>query len=145
MIAGDGYLILYIPGKTRDTMDDIQGTLSRFYAAFSKLDLDGMMMCFTDDSTSFFPIAHRATFLDGKDEIGDAFANVISKIRAAGLDGIKLEIEDVKVQRFGDAAIATFHIRDGDLSRRTLVLRRFHGDWLIQHLHASNAPLEETQ
>ena len=126
-------------------MDGIQGTLSRFNAAFSKLDLDGMMMCFTDDSTSFFPIAHRATFLDGKDEIGDAFANVISKIRAAGLDGIKLEVEDVKVQRFGDAAIATFHIRDGDLSRRTLVLRRLHGDWLIQHLHASNAPLEETQ
>jgi len=145
MIAGDGYLILYIPGKTRDTMDGIQGTLSRFNAAFSKLDLDGMMMCFADDSTSFFPIAHRATFLDGKDEIGDAFANVISKIHAEGLDGIKLEVEDVKVQRFGDAAIATFHIRDGDLSRRTLVLRRLHGDWLIQHLHASNAPLEETQ
>ena len=145
MIAGDGYLILYIPGKTRDTMDGIQGTLSRFNAAFSKLDLDGMMMCFADDSTSFFPIAHRATFLDGKDEIGEAFAKVISKIRAAGLDGIKLDVEDVKVQRFGDAAIATFHIRDGDLSRRTLVLRRVHDDWLIQHLHASNAPLEETQ
>ena len=49
-----------------------------------------------------------------------------------------------RVQRFGDAAIATFHIRDGDLSRRTLVLRRSHDEWLIQHLHASNAPLEET-
>ncbi len=119
--------------------------MSRFNAAFSKLDLDGMMMYFADESTSFFPIAHRATFLDGKDEIGEAFVKVISKIRAAGLDGIKLDVEDVKVQRFGDAAIATFHLRDGDLSRRTLVLRRVHDDWLIQHLHASNAPLEETQ
>ena len=125
-------------------MDDIQGTLSRFIASFSKLDLEGMMTYFAKDATSFFPIAHRATFLDGKEEIGNAFAKVISKIRAAGLNSIKLEIEDVKVQRFGDAAIATLHIRDGDLSRRTLVLRRVHDEWLIQHLHASNAPLEET-
>ncbi len=126
-------------------MDDIQGTLSRFITSFSKLDLEGMMTYFAKDATSFFPIAHRATFLDGKEEIGNAFAKVISKIRAAGLNSIKLEIEDVKVQRFGDAAIATLHIRDGDLSRRTLVLRRVHDEWLIQHLHASNAPLEETQ
>lgn len=135
----------YIPGKTRGTMDGIQGTLSRFNTAFSKLDLDGMMMCFANDATAFFPIAHRTTFLNGKEEIGEAFTNVISKIRAAGLNGIRLDLEDVKVQRFGNAAIATFHIRDGDLSRRTLVLRRSHDDWLIQHLHASNAPLEETQ
>ena len=126
-------------------MDVIQGTLSRFITAFSKLDLDGMMMCFANNATAFFPIAHQATFLDGKEEIVEAFANVISKIRAKGLNGIKLDLEDVNIQRFGDAAIATFHIRDGDLSRRTLVLRRLHDDWLIQHLHASNAPLEETQ
>jgi len=125
-------------------MDYIQETLSGFNIAFSKLDIDGMMIHFTNDATAFFPIAHRTTFLDGKEEIEAAFSRVLSKIRAAGLDGIRLDVEDVKVQRFGDAAIATFHIRDGDLSRRTLVLRRSHDDWLIQHLHASNAPLEET-
>jgi ketosteroid isomerase-like protein len=125
-------------------MDCIQGTLSRFITTFSKLDLEGMMMCFYNDATAFFPIAHRTTFLDGKAEIGEAFSNVISKIRTAGIISIRLDLEDVKVQRFGAVAIATFHIRDGDLSRRTLVLRRSHDDWLIQHLHASNAPLEET-
>lgn len=145
IITNYGYPIPYIPRKTRDTMNGIQGTLSRFIAAFSKLDLDGMLICFADDATSFVPITHQTTFLDGKDEIGNAFAKVISKIRAAGLNSIKLDLEDIKIQRFGDAAIATFHIRDGDLSRRTLVLRRVHDDWLIQHLHASNAPLEETQ
>jgi len=126
-------------------MDGIQGTLSRFTAAFSQLDLDGIMICYASDATAFFPIAHQATFLDGKEEISEAFAKVLSKIRAAGFNSIKLDLEDVKVQRFGDAAIATFHIRDGDLSRRTLVLTRSHDEWLIQHLHASNAPLEETQ
>ncbi len=139
-----GYPTPYIPGKTHNTMDGIQGTLSRFITTFSKLDLEGMMMCFYNDATAFFPIAHRTTVLDGKAEIGEAFSNVISKIRAAEINSIRLDLEDVKIQRFGDAAIATFHIRDGDLSRRTLVLRRSHDDWLIQHLHASNAPLEET-
>ena len=126
-------------------MDGIQETLSRFISAFSKLDLDDMMMCYADDATAFFPIAHQTTFLDGKEAINTAFSKVLSKIQASGLDRIKLDVEDVKVQRFGDAAIATFHIRDGDLSRRTLVLRRLHGEWLIQHLHASNAPLEDSQ
>ena len=138
------YPTLYIPGKTRDIMDGIQEILSRFVSAFSNLDLDDMMTCYADDATAFFPIAHQTKFLDGKEEISEAFSMVLSKIRAAGLDGIRLDVEDVKVQKFGDAAIATFHIRDGDLSRRTLVLRRLHDDWLIQHLHASNAPLEET-
>lgn len=131
--------------KTRGTMDGIQGTLSRFTAAFSRLDLDGMMICYANDATAFFPIAHHATFLDGKEEISEAFAKVLSKIRAAGFSSIKLDLEDVKVQRFGGAAIATFHIRDGDLSRRTLVLTRSRDEWLIQHLHASNASLEKTQ
>jgi ketosteroid isomerase-like protein len=131
--------------KTRGTMDGIQGTLSRFTAAFSQLDLDGMMICYANDATAFFPVAHHATFLYGKEEIREAFAKVLSKIRAAGFNSIKLDLEDVKVQRFGDASIATFHIRDGDLSRRTLVLTRSRDEWLIQHLHASNAPLEETQ
>ena len=126
-------------------MDGIKEKLNEFITAFSNLDIDGMMVQFADDATAFFPIAHRSTFLDGKKAIFDAFSNVISKIRAAGLDAIRLDVEDVKIQRFGDVAVATFHIRDGDLSRRTLVLRRLHDDWLIQHLHASNAPLEKIQ
>jgi len=70
-------------------MDGIQGTLSRFTAAFSQLDLDGMMICYASDATAFFPIAHHASFLDGKEEISEAFAKVISKIRAAGFNSIK--------------------------------------------------------
>lgn len=124
-------------------MDDIQGVLISFIDAFSRLDIEDMMSCYADDATAFFPIAHRTTFLDGKTEIRKAFAQVIAKVHAAGLSRLEMEPEDVKIQRLGDTAIATFHIRDGDLSRRTIVLRRLRGYWLIQHLHASNAPLEE--
>ena len=124
-------------------MEGIQGTLIDFLLAFSRLDLNGMMACFDDDATSFFPVSHHIVMLDGKGEIRDAFSKVISKTRASGQRSIKLEPEDVKSQIFGDTAIVTFHIRDGDLSRRTLVLRRRDGRWLIKHLHASNAPLGE--
>ena len=126
-------------------MEDIQGVLIKFIDAFSQLKLDAMMSCYADDATAFFPIAHRTTFLDGKEEIRDAFSEVIAKVHAAGLSSLKMEPEDVKIQRLGDTAIATFHIRDGDLSRRTLILRRKQEYWLIQHLHASNAPLETPQ
>lgn len=122
-------------------MDDIQGVLIRFITGFSGLDLEEMMACFTDDATAFFPIAHRTTFIDGKKEIAEAFSEVLSKIRAAGLDRIRLDPEDVNVQQIGDVALVTFHIRDDDLSRRTLVLRRMRDGWFIQHMHASNAPL----
>ena len=131
--------------KICKSMKEVQSILIKFIDGFSKLDLDKTISCFSDDATSFFPIAHHSTFLDGKDEIREAFANVISKIRAAGLNNIRLEPEDVKIQRLGDVALVTFHIRDRDLSRRTLILRRTGEGWIIQHLHASNAPLEEVK
>ena len=126
-------------------MEGLQNVLNDFLKAFSRLDLEGMMVFFEDDATSFFPSSHHIVMLDGKEEIKDAFEKVISKIHAAGHRSIKLDPEDVKTQLFGDTAIVTFHIRDNDLSRRTLVLRRNADGWFIQHLHASNAPLGETQ
>jgi hypothetical protein len=42
----------------------------------------------------------------------------------------------------GDAtALVTFELRNGErVGRRTLVMRREAGLWLILHLHASNMP-----
>jgi hypothetical protein len=37
--------------------------------------------------------------------------------------------------------VVTFHVRDEELCRRTFVMRRSQGHWLIEHMHASNAPL----
>ncbi len=135
----------YIPRKTHNIMDEIHDTLSKFITAFSTLDLENMMTCFTNNATSFFPIAHETKILDRKNEIRNAFSKVIFKIRSTGLSNIRLKPEDVRIQRFGETAIATFHLRNGELSRRTLVLRRIQDTWLIQHLHASNASREETQ
>jgi ketosteroid isomerase-like protein len=57
---------------------------------------------------------------------------------------------DVNVQLFGDVAIVTAHLQDLPpmpvrepmmFPRRTFVLRRIAGRWLIVHLHASGFPL----
>lgn len=122
-------------------MEELQGTLSGFLRAFSELKLDEMMAYYTDEATSFFPIRHHSQRLDGKEAIREAFARVLSRIKDSGASSIRLEAEDIHVQEFDGVAVATFHIRDDDLSRRTLVMRLSQGRWLIEHMHASNAPL----
>ena len=124
-------------------MEDLQGTLSGFLRAFSDLKLDEMMAYYADDATSFFTIRHHSQRLDGKEAIREAFARVLSRVRDSGATRIWLEAEDVHIHKFDGVAVVTFHIRDADLSRRTLVLKSAQGRWLIEHLHASNAPLPE--
>ena len=124
-------------------MEDIKGTLDGFLRAFSELNLDEMMAYYSDDATTFLPTRHHSPRLDGKEAIKEVFARVISKIMASGATRIQLEAEDVHVQKFDGVAVATFHVRDADLCRRTLVLRSSQGRWLIEHFHASNAPLPE--
>jgi hypothetical protein len=50
-----------------------------------------------------------------------------------------LQPHNLYIQRFGDIAIATFHLDDrpGVLNRRTIVLHRMGDRWKIVHLHAS--------
>lgn len=124
-------------------MEEIQGTLDGFLRAFSELDLDAMMAYFADEATTFLPIRHHSPRLDGREEIREAFARVLSKIRASGATRIRLDAEDVYLQVFDGFAVATFHVRDAELCRRTLVLRESQGGWMIEHFHASNAPLPQ--
>lgn len=122
-------------------MEDIHAALLEFLHAFSNLRLGEMMVFFSDDATAFFPIRHQSLRLVGKEAIGEAFARVLERVRASGATQIRLDAEDVQVQALDDVAVVTFHIRDDDLSRRTLVLQRASGRWWIEHMHASNAPL----
>jgi ketosteroid isomerase-like protein len=122
-------------------MEDIHATLLEFLHAFSKLRLGEMMGFFSDNATAFFPIRHHPLRLVGKEAISGAFARVIDRVRASGATQIRLDAVDVRVEAFDDVAVVTFHIRDEDLCRRTLVLQRTPEGWRIEHLHASNAPL----
>ena len=124
-------------------MEELQGTLRGFLRAFSELKLDDMMAFYTEDATSFLPIRHHSPRLDGKEAIREAFAGVLARVRDSGATGIQLDAEDIHIQEFDGTAVVTFHVRDDELCRRTLVLRSSQGRWLIEHMHASNAPLPE--
>lgn len=118
-------------------------TLNRFVDAFERLDIDEMMSCFAEEASSFFPVNHYPTYIQGKDEIRDRFEEVLVKIQGAGLTRMELPVRDLEIADYGDTALATFQIFDNDISRRTLLLKNTGEEWRIVHLHASNAPLEE--
>jgi ketosteroid isomerase-like protein len=50
-----------------------------------------------------------------------------------------IQPKGMKVQMFGDFAIATFHLDDraGLVNRRTIVMTKTPAGWKIVHLHAS--------
>ena len=125
-------------------MADIESTLQRFLRAFSGFRLDEMVGFFADEATAFFPVRHKAPRLDGRGAIGERFGWVLERVRESGATRLRLEAEDVHVQEFGDVAVVTFHARDEELCRRTFVFRRSQGRWIIEHMHASNAPLPES-
>lgn len=55
-----------------------------------------------------------------------------------------IQPKDMKIQVFGDTAIATFHLGDrvGFLNRRTIVLNKTTTGWKIVPLYASEVASE---
>jgi ketosteroid isomerase-like protein len=125
-------------------MDELESTLQSFLGSFSRLELENMIECFDEDATAFFPSEHKRERVEDKKSIRAVFLDVIAKVRRSGVENMKLTSEDVKIQRFGDIAIVTFQIRSKDLSRRTFVFKRELKSWFVVHMHASNAPIEDT-
>jgi len=123
---------------------DVRQTLAKFVRAFDDLDWDSFRLSFEDDATVFYPRAfpERA---DGREQYEKAFKIIFAQIRDGKTKApfMDLQPKNLKIQMFGDLAIATFHLDDrpGFLNRRTLVLRRGPAGWKIVHLHASEVTL----
>ena len=112
--------------------------------AFDNLESDRFRSFFADDATVFHPrgFAERA---NGRPQLEANFRQVFEQIRAGKTQPpyMHLQPRDLKIQIYGEIAIATFHLDDrpGVLNRRTIVLRRMKGQWKIVHLHASETAL----
>ena len=87
-----------------------------------------------EDATAFFPVA-QAQRANGRAEIDAIFRRYVD-----GQKGQKTNLvpHDMTVETSGDLALVTFQVPGGSTARRTFVLRRTGGRWLITHLHASN-------
>lgn len=126
--------------------DEALATVQTFIKANELADLELIMSTFDQSATAFVP-GERPERASGNAEIRAVFADLFRQRKGP----ITLTPQDVSVQLFGNLAVVTAHLTALPTSpvrermvfpRRTFVLRRVEGRWLIVHLHASNAVLE---
>ncbi len=126
---------------------DVREALAQFIRAFDDLDWEHFRLAFDDNATVFYPRAmpQRA---NGRGEFEKAFKTVFQQIRDGKTAAPYMDIQpkEMRIQFFGDVAIATFHLDDrvGFLNRRTIVLNKTEKGWKIVHLHASEVSVTGT-
>jgi len=113
--------------------------VTAFLEAFDSVDTDRFNAFFADDATMFFPNGpFPQSRVEGKAAIAAAFGPLFSRARERGVTSLGLRPLDVRVQNLGDFAVASFHLRgNGNIGRRSIVLRREAAGWRIVHFHAS--------
>ena len=115
-----------------------EAAVEAFVSAFNALDRTRFDALFAEDVTLFFPSApFPVRRIEGKEATLLWFGRLFDSMRKRGASP-GIQPQDLKVQNYGDVAIATFHLGGGErVARRTVVLRRQRGRWAIAHLHAS--------
>ena len=118
----------------------VRAAVAEFVAALNAFDRERFARAFADDATVFFPGApFPLRRVEGKAQAIANFGRFFELLRARGARQGNVTPRGLTVQLYGDTAVATFHLAGGqDVGRRTLVLRRTGGRWLIVHLHASS-------
>ena len=116
-----------------------EAAVQAFISAFNALDRTRFDALFAEDVTLFFPASpFPVRRIEGKQATLEWFGRFFDSLRKRGASP-GIQPRDLKVQDYGDVAIATFHLGSGEsVGRRTVVLRRLRGRWAIAHLHASS-------
>jgi ketosteroid isomerase-like protein len=129
-------LLLFVGCATVSANDEagVRAAMANFMDALNKLDGPRISACFAEDATAFFPVA-QAQRAKGRAEIDAIFKRYVE-----GQNGktTNLVPQDMTVDVSHDMALVTFQIPGGSTARRTFVLKRVGGRWLIAHMHASN-------
>jgi len=131
---------VFAQSQTALVEPDVREALAKFIRAFDDLDWEHFRLAFDDNATVFYPRAmpQRA---NGRAEFEKQFKTVFQQIRDGKTAAPYMDIQpkEMRIQYFGDFAIATFHLDDmaGLLNRRTIVLNKTEKGWKIVHLHAS--------
>jgi len=123
--------------------DQPRAAFDHFISAFNALDWETFRRCFADSASLFnpdIPDVISLDRLDGRKDIERSFRAVFDSAVKANTHGPNIHPESVRVQQFNDTAIITFAFRrpQHSVGRRTIVLNKQGGSWLIVHIHASN-------
>jgi ketosteroid isomerase-like protein len=110
-----------------------------FLSAFNALDQARFDPFFASDVTMFFPDQpFPISRVVGKDAVIAAFHQLFARVRARGSTQLGIEPRDMRIQDYGELAIVTFHLRgNGNIGRRSIIMRREQMGWRIVHFHAS--------
>lgn len=140
-------LLTAAAGTHASDRQEVEKAVAHWLGSFENLDMPVFIDCFSEDATIFFPsfvpapeMPERAA---GKAAVRSSFEQVFAAIRKGASGGPpyhRLQPEDLETQLLGaEGAVVTFHLRNSErIARRTLVMRKVQGAWLIAHLHASN-------
>jgi ketosteroid isomerase-like protein len=131
------------PANQSGDRTTVEAFIQKFLRAFENLDMKQFIACFADNATVFFPTPEPPERVQGKQAIQQRFERVFASIRSAAKSGPPfhhLTPEDLSIQLMaGHSAVVSFHLRNEErVARRTLVLVKLSGQWLIIHLHVSN-------
>lgn len=123
----------------------VRAAVAEFVNALNALDAERFGRTLADDVTVFFPgPPFPAARAQGRAAVQGAFTQLFNALRQRGTRSASLQPAGLAVQLYGDTAIATFHLLgQQEVGRRTLVLRRIGGRWLIVHMHGSVAPMQQ--
>lgn len=142
-----------VPHVTDPRQIEVETALREFLRAFENCNLPTMDRLFAPDCVSFDQVvagspAHPVSDLTlyrrsaGMPPLMRGIA-VDLPTRTPGPPYHSLVPQDLMIQVFGDAAVATFHIeREGILRRRTVVFAKRDEGWKIVHLHASSVQVD---
>jgi ketosteroid isomerase-like protein len=129
---------------------EVRQAVENFLEALANFDWKKFRLSFVEDATFFSPGADNfdpsRVRVNGRDAIVAVFERHLKDHpREKGPPYLKTQPKELKIQMLGDAAaVATFHLGgEKTLGRRTLVLQRQQGAWLIAHLHASSIALQK--
>ena len=121
--------------------DEIEQMMERFLSAFGNRDVAAFSAYFADDATMFFPPSAfdpPSGRVRGRERIAKGFEALYARTGPPRNPAGRIVPQDLLIQRFGDAAVVTFHLGSDSLrGRRSFVLRRTGSEWRILHLHAS--------
>lgn len=134
-----------VPAAQTAAEAPVNAAVAEFVNALNALDAVRLGRTFAEDITTFFPgLPFPAARIEGRANVQGAFAQLFAQLRQRGTRSANIQPRAQDVQLYGDVAIVTFHLvgQQQEVGRRTLVLRRTGGRWLIVHMHSSVAPMQ---
>jgi hypothetical protein len=120
---------------------DLRQTLANFTEALNTCDFEKTMDLFLPEATMFFPLPETPLRAENKDEIAAVFKDFYAQVKSgkSGPRCMNIKPGNIRIQHIGQAAAVSFQIVSGPVtSRRSIILQKRDGHWLILHFHASN-------